>query len=91
MRESTHKLTFTLAIDALDRLIVLDVDSYAKNNHGDPIKILAKEYLKEFECMEDVIELKTKISKKELVTLDFYWINDWDYEMTECDSYFKEI
>jgi len=91
IREFAHKVTLTLTVDVKNRLIVLNVLSSAKNNHGDPIDVLAKEYIKEFDCMEDVIELNTKISENEILTLDFYWVEDWNYEMTECDSHFKEI
>ena len=85
------KVTLKLTVDIKGRLIVLDVMSSATNNHGDPIDFLAREYIKEFDYMEDVIELNTTISENEIVVLDFFWLEEWNYEHTECDSYFKEI
>jgi hypothetical protein len=78
-------------VDIKGRLIVLDIMSSVTNDHGDPIDFLAREYIKEFDYMEDVIELNTTISENEIVILDFFWLEEWNYEYTECDSYFKEI
>jgi len=69
--------------DFRDNLIVLDIIADYKDTNT------IKEFLLNFECMEDAIELKYQVSK-EIKEIEVYWFEEWDYEHTECDSYLKE-